>query len=274
MNATDPSSLVARASARRLGARQRLYAAFDSYRLSDYGSSEGACPHCLTKDEFDDLAATRLDELTSEQTWLYASAVWPSISDLKYFLPRLLELVEPIHEAFGWDTIERKLPQERWLACSDVEREVVAGYVTAADEYARTVTASNTGDFAALLKPMMVPARIADGLPLGQFVWAELVGHRARLLAEHVQKWHKTASEAAILVLARTLNAVVDGKQKRELKARLRSIVPDDDVVLGWMRSAQPEQMFASALERRLDDDNAACLGAALSNLTLMASTR
>jgi hypothetical protein len=271
MPVNDTISLVARAEARRMEARQRLYQAFEQYRLSDYGSAEGACPHCVTRDQFDELATTPLAELLLEQTWSYGSAVWTGISDFKYFLPRLLELVQPIEERPRWDTIERKLPKDRWSECSESEREAIAGYLAAADEYARTGAASAAGDAAELLKPMIVPARIADGLPLAPSVWAELTELRCRLLTEHVQKGRETASCAAVVVLARAVNALLDGKRARELTVRLRSVVPSDDVLLAWMRSGEAEQMMASALEGSMDDHAALCVGTALSSLASLA---
>jgi hypothetical protein len=269
----DLASLVVRVNARREGARQRLYDAFRAYRLSDYGSAEGACPHCMTSEQFEALATTPRGELTLEQTWSYGSAVWAGISDFKYFLPRLLELVESVQDPVSWDTLERKLPKERWRACSESEREAVARYVASVDECERTRAASASGDAAELLKPMIVPARIADGLPLAPMVWAELTELRARLLAEHVQEGREAPACAAVVVLARAVNATLDDKRARELKARLRSIVPGDDVLLAWMRSGEAEKLMASALDAGMDDDAALCVGTALSNLAALQGT-
>jgi anti-sigma-K factor RskA len=124
------------------------------------------------------------------------------------------------------------------------------------------------------LKPMLVPERIAEGLPLAPSVWEELTALRARLLAEHVQKWRAMAASSAVVVLARALNAVVDDRRARELKVRLRSVVPSDDVLLTWMESGEAEQIMASALEGVLDDHAALCVGTALSSLASLAQAR
>ena len=47
-------------------------------------------------------------------------------------------------------------------------------------------------------------------------------------------------------------SAVLDGKQKRELKARLQSVVPSDDVLVAWMRTEEPDELLAAALARSL----------------------
>lgn len=139
MEESELWSIASRAMARRMAARQRLYEAFENYRLSEYGTTDGACPHCMTVDDFDQIAATPIAELTLRQASSYASAVWPGTSDFKYFLPRLLELVEPLIDLDQWDIVEHRLPAEGWRVCSEAERGAVAAYVAANDECARAI---------------------------------------------------------------------------------------------------------------------------------------
>jgi len=267
----DLSSLASRAETRHAEARRHLYATFERYRLSDYGSAEGACAHCLTKDEFDDIAQAPREELTLEQTWSYASSVWPGRSDFKYFLPRLLELVQPLDERIGWDTIERKLPAEGWAACSEAERAAVARYLAARDEHARTALAAAADDVAELLKPMIVVARLAEGLPLAGAGWDELTEHRARALSSHTQAWQGERSRAAVGTLARALSALFSDKQERELESRVRSVVPANDVLLSFVQSGEAERVMLSALESEPDDDLALLVATALSGIALVA---
>jgi hypothetical protein len=173
-------------------------------------------------------------------------------------------------ELVHWDLVERKLPRERWFVCSDMEREVVAGYVAAADECARTISAAVANDAAGILKPMIVPTRIADGLPLAQSMWSELASRRAQVLFEHIERCREATSSSAAAVLARALNGVVEGKQKRPLKARVLSVVPGDDVLLSWMRTDEPEHLMAAVLASGLDHDAALCVGTVLASVASM----
>lgn len=125
------------ATRRRVTARQGIYEALGTYRLSEYGAAEGACPHCIGEDEFRELRSTPIAQLSLEQVWVYCAAVWPSVSDFKYFLPRLLEVIDPGAQASDWQELGRKFPAQGWAVCSEPELEAVARYLTASDEHAR-----------------------------------------------------------------------------------------------------------------------------------------
>jgi hypothetical protein len=265
-------SLLTTARARRERARQRLYEVFGVYRLSEYGSPEGACPHCVGAERFEAIASSPLCELRFEDVWSYCSAVWPGVADFKYFLPRLLDVTDPVDPCADWEEVERKLPPGGWAACSPAEREVVAEYMVGVDELVRLTRASANADEAELLRPLIIRSRLASGLPLVAATWKELDERRVAGIVELTERARGAESVGAVVALARAVNSLLEREPVRAglRKGRL-SVVPENDPFMAWVLSGEAAECLGAAFERDLlDEESALWVGTALANVSDM----
>lgn len=109
-------------------ALENLYAVFASYRAS----AVAGCPCCVTEEERKRLHARRLRELSATDLDAFAFSAlntWGTLTDLKHFLPRILELYAARELSTDLQILYGKIVQEGPWA--DVERKALEGFARA-----------------------------------------------------------------------------------------------------------------------------------------------
>jgi hypothetical protein len=112
---------------------EALYPAFAGHRLRPW--TEPCLECCATREEEAALHAVPVRELTKATLQPYAAnamTTWGDERELRYFIPRLLEIVAT--EDFGWpdpEVLVRALRDASWTAWPERERSSVAAFLTA-----------------------------------------------------------------------------------------------------------------------------------------------
>jgi hypothetical protein len=109
-----------------------LYRVFSSYGVADEISG---CSHCVPVKQSHFLATTSRAELSAGNLDNYAFkalTTWGDVTDFKYFLPRLLELVLTDGlDAFNFpEVLFGKLDYARWFDWPPVERRTIQTFLT------------------------------------------------------------------------------------------------------------------------------------------------
>ncbi len=238
-----------KASERTQTARGRLYDVFARYALSPYGSPEGACPHCVSEVERDSFDSVPVAQLSAAQVTSYALAVWPGVSDFKYFLPRVLERWMDLGLE-DCEDVERKLPKTGWDVCSPEERRAVADYIVASQHSRTLLRATEELEPARLLLPLAVQSHLASGLPLEECLDQELLQLRSELLSSRLEAWMERKDSTALALLARSVSQLSERPSLSSRKQMKRlTFIPADDLVLTWLLSGQAQQVMESAFE-------------------------
>ncbi|MFI6266597.1 hypothetical protein [Micromonospora sp. NPDC051006] len=193
----------------------QLYAAFGRHPRP---TRMAHCQHCVHPDEVVALLGAPLRALAARQLCRYAGkavTTWGDLADLRYFLPRLLELLaagrldDPLVPGKLLRTIG-----EHWRSWPTDEQQAIEAYLDA--WWRRTLS-----DFPAPVEVTDVLAAIgATGMDLRPYLstWADDGGQpAARHLAEHlaywqpddplpwaraVRAWHASAAPARVLEAA------------------------------------------------------------------------
>ncbi|MER7891524.1 hypothetical protein ABTX15_17025 [Micromonospora sp. NPDC094482] len=165
----------------------QLYAAFGRHPRP---TRTAHCPHCVRPDEVAALLGAPLRALTAEQLCRYAGkagTTWGDLADLRYFLPRLLELLAAgrLDDPLVPDKLLSTVG-EHWRSWPTDEQQAIEAYLDA--WWRRTLR-----DFPAPVEVAEVLAAIgATGVDLRPYLstWAGDGGQpAARHLAEHLAYW-------------------------------------------------------------------------------------
>jgi hypothetical protein len=111
---------------------ENLYNVFAKYRLRP---DIEACPCCVTPPDKKNLQKKKLEDLTTNDLRKYvfkAVTTWGTESDFKYFLPRILELLEEFDDI---NQIFIKLQGIHWEAWPSQEKEAIVAYLKFYLEY-------------------------------------------------------------------------------------------------------------------------------------------
>jgi hypothetical protein len=107
------------------GAIVRLYDVFAGYR---YRASMPACAHCVSDEDLLALGSQPLDRLPAPLLGRYtikAVSTWGEVSDLKWLLPRLAQLLARGQLPVPAGALTAKLTRADWHAWPTAEREAV-----------------------------------------------------------------------------------------------------------------------------------------------------
>lgn len=110
---------------------ERLYEVFGSYRADP--KSIGVCPHCIHQEELDRLLAVPLRDLSAEELNPLASNAVKThgeVDDLRYFLPRILELcVDGFDQFTDLEIIVNPLRFAEWHDWAEHEVSAVRAFL-------------------------------------------------------------------------------------------------------------------------------------------------
>jgi hypothetical protein len=112
-------------------ALERLYQCFAPYQL---GAHVEGCPCCVSPDEARALARVPLRDVTGQELLSFsfsALTTWGTESDLKHFLPRILELLTLDQLGTDAQIVFGKLPYTQWHLWPEAERKAIEVFAQA-----------------------------------------------------------------------------------------------------------------------------------------------
>jgi hypothetical protein len=126
------TAVVKAAAPREAGVEGAIEALYDVFALYTYRASMPACAHCVSDEDLLALGSRPLRRLPAPLLGRYAIkavSTWGEVSDLKWLLPRLAQLLARGQLPVPAGTLTAKLTRADWHAWPTVERSAVRDFL-------------------------------------------------------------------------------------------------------------------------------------------------